>query len=137
MCLGMSHDLFLDMHRSDAWQAHFDDLCCDASEGWWRPHKYSPSCYDVGATKSAATWLDAQKACAAKGGHLLLLTNAKELEMISEQLGATDDLWLGYDDVHAENAPECDQAFGACDSTYRRGADIPQTSRGDAAAATW
>ena len=31
MCLGMSHDLFLEMHRSDAWQAHFDDLCCDAS----------------------------------------------------------------------------------------------------------
>ena len=119
MCLGMSHDIFIAMHRSDEWQSHFDGLCCDASEGWWRPHEYSPSCYDVRATNTAATWLEAQEACAAKGGHLLQLTNANEMDEVRDQLGsAVGDLWLGYDDVHAENAPECDQRFGACDSTY-------------------
>ena len=38
----------------------------------------------------AATWLDAQEACATKGGHLLILTNTDELETFALQRQLAD-----------------------------------------------
>jgi hypothetical protein len=52
-------------------------------------------CYRVVVDPFRASWLDAEQACEADGGHLVVVDSQAELDQIIQIIAGVDDLWIG------------------------------------------
>uniref|UniRef100_A0A8C4X4Y7 Asialoglycoprotein receptor 1-like n=1 Tax=Erpetoichthys calabaricus TaxID=27687 RepID=A0A8C4X4Y7_ERPCA len=81
---------------SDAAKVVSNQNCSICPYGWLI---HQTSCYYISTDQM--NWKDSQGDCAAKGGHLVIITNEKEQIFLKEHVSKLD-VWIGLSDLKEE-----------------------------------